>query len=116
MTDENEFTADGEDPVGGGFLEECARDYGVNAKNPGESDDAFRRRLVASIVGRTSAGSLDDIRAQLAEFVYGAIPAGVHVEGLVLAGPVDIRRGWRKWALGLGMWLVRLSGCEVVKP
>ncbi len=64
---------------------------------------------------RPHACSLDDIRAQLGEFVYGAIPAGAHVEGLVIGGPL-VYDGWRRWAMRLGLWLLRRSGCEVVKP
>lgn len=42
------------------------------------------------------------------------VPAHVVVEGLVLNGMVH--KGWRLWALRLGLWLIRKSGCEVVKP
>ena len=102
-------------PMDGEALRAQGQSFGVGQHHD-ESDDAYRARLVAGLSRRDPAGSLADIRAQLAEFVYGAIPVGVHVEGLVITGPYDVSKGWRRWAMRLGLWLLRKSGCQVVKP
>lgn len=116
MTDESDFTAGGEDP-GEVEGEKSALWHETNALGQEIVDDAAWANLSAAL-RLPASGTLDGVRRLLGGFLREVLPPGVHAHGLVLDHvPYNgWGRRWRRWALRLGLWLVRKSGCEVVKP
>ncbi len=106
-------------------LEACNTPLGEFSIEGAGEDGEFRPIDVATLDAyasnfgmRRGTSSLDGVSRPLGEFLREVLPPGVEVHGLVLDHVVYQGWGkrWRRWALGLGMWLVRRSGCEVVKP